>query len=279
VRRTTVLTTITIAAAALTVPLLTAAEASPAKIDEGRAHLMYRFKDTRIVESSGIETSTRFRNITYTHNDSGDEARFFAIGKNGGTRAVFTLPGATHYDWEDMSAGPRNTLWFGDIGSNAAKRGEISVYRVKEPRRLKSRALSYTRFRFKYRDGQAHNAETLMVNPRTGALMIVTKSLSGAAFFRAQPPFKKSGVTTLRKVGLAPSGGKITAGSYSPNGRRFVIRNYVQAFYYKSVSVKTKPYELRIPSGGESLAYARHKGGIIIGNEGVHSAVYRITRR
>jgi hypothetical protein len=293
VRRTAVLTTLALAAGALAAPLLAPADAAPVasvppasssthatsgKAEDGRSRLLFRYKDPRITESSGIESSTRFRNVTYTHNDSGDEARFFAIGRNGGTRAVFTLPGATHYDWEDMSAGPRNTLWFGDIGSNASKRGSVWVYRVKEPRHLKSRSVHYTGFEFRYGDGENHNAEALLVNPRTGALMIVTKALSGAAFYRARPPFDRDGVTTLKKIGPAPSGGKITAGSFSPDGKRLVIRNYVSAFFYPNASVRSQPSTLRLPSSGESLAYARYRPGVIIGSEGVHAPVYRVTR-
>jgi hypothetical protein len=289
-RRTTVLTALTLSTTALIAPLVAYADASAddasaarevsratAKADpHGRARLMYRFKDARIKESSGIETSTRFRTITYTHNDSGDTSRFFAIGGHGGTVAVFTLRGATHYDWEDMSAGPRHTLWFGDIGSNASNRGSISVYRVKEPTRLKSRAIRYTRFKFQYSDGQSHNAETLLVNPRSGALMVVTKQLSGAAFYRAKPPFKKTGVTTLKRVGPAPGPGVVTAGSYSPDGKRFVIRSYGRAYFYKKVGAR--PYVMGIPNGGESLAYARYRSGIVVGQEGVHAPVYRVRR-
>jgi len=237
---------------------------------------MYRFKDPRIKESSGIETSTRFRNITYTHNDSGDTSRFFAIGPHGATIAIFSLRGATHYDWEDMSTGPRNTLWFGDIGSNASKRGSIWVYRVKEPRRLASRAIKFKRFRFKYSDGQSHNAEAMLVNPRNGTLMIVTKAKSGAGFYRAKPPFRSPGVNILRRVAPAPGPGVITAGSYAPSGRGFVIRSYGRAYFYRTVH--SRPYVMSIPNGGESLAYARYRPGIVVGEEGVHAPVYRVTR-
>lgn len=238
--------------------------------------LMFRFKDARIKESSGIETSTRRRGITFTHNDSGDTSRFFALGPGGRTLAVFRLRGATHYDWEDMSAGPRHTLWFGDIGSNASKRGSISVYRVKEPRRLKSRAVAYTRFRFRYSDGQSHNAEALLVNPVTGALVVVTKSMNDGAFYRARPPFSIRGTTTLKRVRSAPGPGVITAGSFSPDGKKMAIRSYGRAYIYSKF--RGAPYVMGIPNGGEALAYARYRRGLVVGKEGVHAPVYRVTR-
>ena len=174
---------------------------------------------------------------------------------------MFTLRGATHYDWEDMSAGPRNTLWFGDIGANASKRGDISVYRVKEPRRLKSRAVKYTRFRFKYSDGQSHNAEALLVNPVSGALMIVTKQSGGAAFYP-----RPAAVQQVRREHLAS--GRPGTRSRHDHGRlvlpeRQAVRHpLVRAvYYYPSRSVRSKPEVYRLPASGESLAYLRHRVG------------------
>lgn len=254
-----------------------AAVSSEAAEPQGHARLMFTFKDGRIVESSGIETSTRRRGIVFTHNDSGDTSRFFAVGRNGATRAVYTLRGAGHNDWEDMSAGPNQTLWFGDIGSNAANRGSIAIYRVKEPKRLRSRDVNWRRFDFRYSDGQSHNAEALLVNPKSGAILVVTKQLSGAAFYRAKPPFSRTRVNVLTKAGPAPSNVKITAGSFSPNGKRFVIRSYGRAYFYSKVRDR-HPFVMGIPNGGESLAYARYKSGIVVGEEGVHAPVYRVTR-
>lgn len=241
--------------------------------DPGRATLMFTFKDRRIVESSGIETATNFRRILYTHNDSGDTSRFFAVGRNGATKAVYTLRNAGHKDWEDMSAGPNATLWFGDIGGN---RNVVSVYRVKEPQKLRDRALAWKGFDFRYGDGGSHNAEALLVNPRNGTLMIVTKALSGAAFYKAKPPFSTRGTTTLRRVAPAPGPGKVTAASYSPDGRRFVVRTYGQAYFYKNL--RSAPFAMGVPSGGEAIAYARYKSGVVVGREGVHAPVYRVRR-
>ena len=45
------------------------------------------------MESSGLETARNFASILYTHNDSGGIARFFAVGADGLTKAVYTLQG------------------------------------------------------------------------------------------------------------------------------------------------------------------------------------------
>src|SRR6185437_12662303 len=109
----------------------------------GRAHaadstLLFKFADSQIDESSGLGTSSYGDGIVYTHNDSGDTARFFAVNSSGATVAIYTLKGATAHDWEDMETGTdasgKPVLYLGDIGDNSAKRTEIDVYQVPEPR-------------------------------------------------------------------------------------------------------------------------------------------------
>lgn len=96
-----------------------------------------RFSDDRITESSGLVPAHRDDRVLFTHNDSGDEARFFAVDGRCRTLATYVLPGIDAVDWEDMASGPgpdgRQVLWFGDIGDNAMTRPEISVQRVAEP--------------------------------------------------------------------------------------------------------------------------------------------------
>jgi hypothetical protein len=64
--------------------------------------LLFKFADSQIDESSGLGTSSYGDGIVYTHNDSGDTARFFAVNSSGATVAIYTLKGATAHDWEDM---------------------------------------------------------------------------------------------------------------------------------------------------------------------------------
>src|SRR5450432_1941428 len=143
--------------------------------------LLFRFADSRITESSGMGTSSYGDGIVYTHNDSGDTARFFAVNSAGATVAVYTLQGAVNHDWEDMATGTdaagHAVLYFGDIGDNASKRTEIDVYQVAEPRGP-SANVPWVRYRFHYPDG-AHNAETLMVDPHTHRIYIATKFTLG----------------------------------------------------------------------------------------------------
>ena len=77
-------------------------------------------------ETSGIVGSRSLPGTLWVHNDSGDSARFFAIGTTGALQGQFSLQNATATDWEDIAIGPKsgggNYLYLGDIGDNSANR-------------------------------------------------------------------------------------------------------------------------------------------------------------
>lgn len=235
-------------------------------------------RDDRVRESSGIVQSTYRRRTLFTHNDSGDGPRFFAIGSAGKTRGVFTLRNAAARDWEDVAEGPNHSLWFGDIGDNARARKDVTVYKVKEPRTLTSRKVRRARYQFAYRDG-AHDAESLLVRPRTGRLFIATKSRTGgAALYRAPKQLSRSSVNRLTRVGYATTA--VTSGAFFPGGRRYVLRNHNWAFIYSQVGDK-HPRKVRLPDRGqgESIDVTRSGRALIAGSEGRQSPVDRVTLR
>ena len=202
-----------------------------------------------IKESSGIAASKHNPNLFWTHNDSGDEPFIYAFDRRGKHRGVWRVRGAKAVDWEDMAIGPgpnRDTsyLYLGDIGNNSMRREEAVVYRVVEPSISSTDSSSSTQnprttrpadvIRLKYPDGN-HNAETLLIHPSTGDLYIVTKTRGEAAgVYKAKAPLSKSGVTRLEHVGEVrfPNAlvGVITGGGISPDGRRVILCDYLEAF-------------------------------------------------
>ncbi|NED56452.1 hypothetical protein G3I24_36905, partial [Micromonospora aurantiaca] len=62
-----------------------------------------------------------------------------------------------------------------DIGDNLGGAWPyVTVYRIPEPRQLRSQTLRATAFKMKYEDGP-RNAETMMINLRTNRLYIASK--------------------------------------------------------------------------------------------------------
>src|SRR5207249_479334 len=89
----------------------------------------------RINESSGIVHSRRYpdKSIFWTHNDSGDSARIFAVDGEGHLLREVKIPKAKNVDWEEISVDDKGRLIVCDIGDNLKKRKTITLYRLMEP--------------------------------------------------------------------------------------------------------------------------------------------------
>lgn len=201
-----------------------------------------------LTELSGMVASRAHPGVLYAHADSSAGAIFYGMTVAGASLGTFTLTGATATDWEDISVGPGPTagsfVYVGDIGDNAARTGsgtartEIQVYLVPEPdvdvaASVGAQTLStWQRLRFTYPD-KAHDAETLMVDPVTGDMLIVTKETSGASkVFRAagstpaDTPTVLELVTTLSIGSSGAQSALVTAGDISPSGDSVILRSY-----------------------------------------------------
>jgi hypothetical protein len=274
------------------------------------SHLICRFADPEIRESSGIATASRSDAYFWTHNDSGDNARIFAVDRQGRTLATLKIPGAKNIDWEAIArtrgVGGEPVLLLADIGDNNAKRTEISLYRVPEPAIDFSRTGqagstgTAERFDLRYPDG-AKDCETLLAEP-DGRLYLVTKNLTGSQVFAAPHPLIAGRANLLRKVGdinfaTLPTSAKTlkgqvsrllaTDGAVSPDGKRMVVRSYVDAYEWDipngdlAAALKTKPRHIALPETrqGEGITYTRDGGGFLTTSEGEGAPVYELNAR
>lgn len=232
-------------------------------------------QDDRIREASGISRSTYARPVVFLHNDSGDKPRFFAVGRDGATKAVFRVRNVRARDWEDMAAGPDHTLWLGDIGDNAERRDSISVVRVREPLTLRSRAVRGTRFRFRYANGP-HNAEALLVMPRTGRLYVVTKASPHGGIFRAPKRLSTRRTNVLHRVARAPR--LVTGGDVAPGGDRIVLRTHNNAYFYRRIGGRATKVLLPYERQGEAIGFTRRGNAVDITGEGLEQPIWQVAR-
>lgn len=257
-----------------------------------------RFADPRIVESSGVSASTRSDEVLFTHNDSGDGARFFAVDRTGATLAVFDVDGARAQDWEDMARGlaPDGgpALFFGDIGDNFRRRPHVTVYVVREPERLTDGTVPLLRrLDLRYEDGP-HDAETLLVHPGSGALSVVTKAPDGVAgVYTADRHDQGRRVGVLRRVAevrldsvaIQPGGNAraVTSGEIAPDGRRVVLRTLFEAFEWDlpldgglSAAFAAPPRRIPLPTTrqGEAIAYTGDGRSLVTTSEGVGAPLH-----
>ncbi len=123
----------------------------------GKRFERYTIAAEEIAESSGLVASRRYDGVLWTHNDSGDSARIFAIGRRGEKLAEFAVEGAQHVDWEDIALDGRGRLYIADVGNNANDRRDLTIYVVPEPDPARSGSVQVERaLRFRYADQSAY---------------------------------------------------------------------------------------------------------------------------
>jgi hypothetical protein len=265
-----------------------------------------RLEDASIVESSGLVASRRNPELFWTHNDSGDGPFIFAFDREGKRRGVWRVEGAQARDWEDIAIGPgpesgRPYLYVGDIGDNRNARGEIVVYRFPEPLIETSDAGSSMTsprrtetadvIRLRYPDG-THNAEALMVHPRTGDIYLATKTNAATTvIYKQSAPSSTTNINTLARVGEvripSPFGAMITGGDISPDGRRVVLCDYLDAYELRLAADSASGFDaiwqqeaviiaLGFRGQGEAVCYRLDGAAILATSEGRNAPLIEV---
>lgn len=193
-------------------------------------------------EASGLAAGRASPGVLWMHNDSGDSARVFAMTPQGEPRGVYHLVGVLAVDWEDLAIGPgpeagRWYLYIGDIGDNQGVRPEIRVHRVPEPvidpaaPPVQADLVGVESLVLHYPDGP-RDAETLLVDPWTCDLYVVSKRANRSRVYRAPFPQSTTQPNVLEFRGELPWGWA-TGGDISPDGREIVIRGYLSAMGWR----------------------------------------------
>lgn len=267
-------------------------------------------EDKRIKESSGVCLSGRDPSIFWTLNDSGGEPCVFAFDRSGKTRAKVRLRDAANFDWEDLALGKDEkgepALFVADIGDNFQMRPTIQVYQIPEPAIVEAgkpvdetQSVGPVIWRANYPDGK-HNAESLLVHPKTNRLYILTKSEDGKSALYAFPEkLQKEGSMTLRKIvdldfpavvraGKRPHDNCMTTGAgFAPDGTRMVVATYSSLYEWtlpegllleralQQPPLRIEPELLRQVEG---VCYDRDSVTLWITSEHLPAVLLRVTR-
>lgn len=219
-----------------------------------------------IVEASGLAASRRNPGVLWTHNDSDVDGPLVYAFAAADARWLgrWRLDGAEVHDWEDMALGPGkdggDALYVGDIGDNLRRRAEVVVYRVAEPAvdlgqdPGEHRLTGVERLVFTYPGGQAHNAETLLVDPVRGDMCIVTKQRGDSLLFCAAAPLASGALTAAGRLGVA---GLVTGGAVSSDGTLVAVRTYLDARLWRRDPARPLAEAFRGPDCDIPLALER----------------------
>lgn len=264
------------AAATVLAAVAALAAAAVAWADSGPS-VEFTMSDPRITESSGLAASHLHPDVYWTHNDSGDGPYVYAIdGRTGRTLARITLRGVPARDMEAISIGPDDDLYVGDIGDNLGGAWpEVWIYRFPEPSRLADESVDVTRCTVRYADGP-RDAESLMIDPRTGRAYIASKNEGGGGLYAGPARLSAAGINVFHRIADVPW---VTDGSFSPDGSRLLLRGYLGATDYRWSGGRPHeigPVDIPLQRQGESVTYTRDGRALMVGSEGPDSAVYRV---
>ncbi len=228
---------------------------------------LFAFRDEHVIESSGLVDRGR---SVLTTNDSGDDAVVYAVDVATGRTVARTTYADEVADVEALAPGADGSLWAGDIGDNRARRDEVSVYRL----RPDGGDRPAQRYRLVYPDG-ARDAETLLVQPASQRVFVISKSVFGGTVYAAPRTLRTD--RRNRLVAFARVPGLLTDGTFLPDGRHVLLRTY------GSVSLYTFPgFALvgtaRLPAqrSGEGISVGPG-GRVLVSSEGLHAEVLQVS--
>lgn len=283
-----------------------AVNSSEQSADYDKPIIVGRIESAEITESSGLAPSFCQSDVFWTHNDSGDSAFIFAIDLKGKHLGTWRVENARNDDWEDVASykDPTGTcyLYIGDIGNNKRDRSQMRVYRVKEPvvsadaasssRKNPQKTEPAETLVFKY-PGTPRDAETLMAQPQTGDIYVLSKRIDGpSGIYKIRPQFGSPSVLQAERISelSLPSvpNGLLTGGAISPDGKRVVVCDYSAGYELILAGSATFddiwkqppiPVDLGDRRQGEAVTFSADGRSLIATSERKNSPVIEVKRK
>lgn len=202
-------------------------------------------QDEVLEETSGLAESIGNPGYLWTHNDSGDESRIFLIDKQGNVRVTVYIDSARNRDWEDIATGPgpeegKNYIYIGDIGDNESEHRYKYIYRLEEPI-LDVRKTNDTivggvqRIKVKLPDG-ARDAESLLLDPVTRDLFIISKRELRANVYRIPYPQSTTEIVPAEKVISMLALDNVSKVDTIQKNGEVLVQGYHPKYYYQIVA-------------------------------------------
>jgi hypothetical protein len=251
----------------------------------GSTPSVVNLKRQDLLELSGLASSRTNPGLLYTHQDSGNKNEVYITNAKGDDLGMITLDGVANRDWEDLATGPgpessKSYLYVGDIGDNNSVYPDVIIYRFPEPNLTGANAQTALHvtpdiLRFTYPKG-AVNAESMMIDPLTKDLYILTKQVAQSNLFVARYPQSTTSTTKLIQLASIPFD-LLTAADISPDGSEILLRSTGQIWYWKKQPNETvlktmlrKPMDapnFKNEHQGEAICFATDGSGFFTTSE------------
>jgi hypothetical protein len=246
-------------------------------------------------ESSGLVRSRKYpdKDVFWTHNDSGDPARIFAVESKGALLREVQIPNGKNVDWEDIAFDDGGRLVIADIGDNPRRRKSLTLYRLPEPDAFNPAEIAADAqvFHFRYPDGEGpFDAEALFVRGKFA--YVLTKDQKSTRCYRLPLPEKppQDGKPVVAEfIGATEKIATVTGADLSPDGRHLALVTYLAVRVtdlqepFGSGDAKAaaaglfdKPSRTRIGFLGQTEAVAWDGDDLVLTTEA--GAIYRIRK-
>ncbi|MDQ3190561.1 MAG: hypothetical protein M3Q58_03120 [Bacteroidota bacterium] len=259
-----------------------------------KAKDMGALENPEINEASGMVVSRSNPDLIWIHNDSKDKSRLFLIDYNGKDKGSFNVKNAENRDWEDIAIGPGpikgiNYIYVADIGDNDSNYDIKYIYRFPEPNLnglefpVKSKIKNAEKISFQFPDGNK-DAETLMVDPYSKDIYIVSKREAAVNIYLLPYPQSINEVITIKHIGTIDIQ-QAVAGDISEDGKEILIKTYSNIYYWSRKEKQTVEQTLKktpkrlpyyIEPQGEAVAWKVDGTGYFTVSEKVGDNIPRI---
>jgi len=190
-------------------------------------------------EVSGMAASQKNPGYLWLIEDSEAQAGIHLISDKGIYQKFIPVAG-TNRDWEDLAVGPGpktgvSYVYAPDVGDNVKIYKEYQIYRFEEPTQNANNINSVEIIRFTYPNNTSYDSETILIDPKTKDIYIVTKGEFNEKIFRLAYPQSLESVKEAEFMGSIPIWG-ITGGDISADGKEILLKTYFAVFYWRTRS-------------------------------------------
>jgi hypothetical protein len=239
-------------------------------------------------ESSGLAVSWRRPGVFWTHNDSGDVARIFALDATGKHLGECRIRDASVLDCEDIASfqwQEKSWLLLADVGDNARRRSTCGLFLFEEPE-VTAGELDAVRVDFRYEDGP-QDCEAIGVDVRQRRILLATKMLAPQSrIYHIELPELLSGERPLvaRFLATVPVP-MATALDIASDGRLAIFSTYLDGFLYvrgadESWENAFRRAPLRIPlplrRQGESVCFGHDNRTLYLTSEKLPTPLWEV---
>ncbi|WP_291785049.1 hypothetical protein [Cecembia sp.] len=239
--------------------------------------------ESDLIEASGLVISVVNSGYLWTHEDKGNSNEVFLLdAATGETVAAYELTGIPNRDWEDIEIGPGpeagfNYIYLGEVGDNNRVYRNYKIYRFKEPVFDESQRGSTVSIpneeieviTFTYPEGLRHDVETLLLDPWTKDLFLVTKRDFFSIIYVLPYPQNTEAPSQAIRVGEFPFT-RAVGGNISLDGKEMLVKTYEFIMHWERnegetmvdmfmKTPKLAPYNPTEPQG-EAICFDENKG-------------------